>query len=133
MMIEVEVDNAKVLVGAVLVRAALDAIRGKDPGFGDKTFSDYHTRMARAWFGIGKDRPNLEENAGDWFTFADCCNYLDICPYAVHSQITAIIKSQAKGNGRKKMGAGIYVSVIRRLILGDDSDHGGSLPAFING
>jgi len=83
-------EGEKLLAGAVLERAALDAIRGGDPGFKDK-FTPAHYGQARNWFGLDRDHPNLAEPEEEGcYTFKLCCDILGLCPITVHRRLKAI-------------------------------------------
>ena len=116
----------RLLLAAVIVRAALDAVRGKDPGFRDSSFGHYHRNLARQWFGLDQNLPNLTEERGDCFTFAECCEALSLCPESVHKKLKKVDRS---GEEIKKLYAGTYTSILRRVVLDHTEEYEAEIPA----
>lgn len=86
----------KRLLAAILVRAAQDAVsqRGIEPHF---------RRNARLYFGLHKSKPNLNRSNGGSFSFAEICDYLNLCPFTIHRNLQFIMwdggikRSQSRG------------------------------------
>lgn len=119
----------KVLVAAILTRAVIDSTKRLPSHYKDPNYSHKDRRGARQWLGLDLDSPNLvifepEDNA---FSFLQCCQILDLCPYIVHKAVQTL-DNMIEHNPR--ISGGIYNSVIKRILVEDDSDQCSPIPMF---
>lgn len=80
----------KMLLVAILTRAARDAVSvdGEKMWLGKQNMVNVK-KDAREWFGLDEPLPNNEKST-EWFSFADVCDALELCPIKIHKSLRAL-------------------------------------------